>query len=175
MLGLGSCDVEALVLVELMYELLGRADVALWLMAEGKLVTEPDVTCARCRVNNENIEPRKRLVKSHRKYTNYCANTIVLTFKITIISTKMLLDEDPATVSSKISHQRLHSIAYNFQLIHHTVGNFNIQPDKLAVSRINESLSTLQQARDLRVREAESALKSKSVAHVGILQATNSK
>ncbi|PSS25750.1 hypothetical protein M430DRAFT_16459 [Amorphotheca resinae ATCC 22711] len=53
----------------------------------------------------------------------------------------MLLDEDPAT------------------LIHHTVGNFNILPDKLAVSRINESLSTLQQARDLRVREAESALK----------------
>ncbi|KIN08463.1 hypothetical protein OIDMADRAFT_48323 [Oidiodendron maius Zn] len=53
----------------------------------------------------------------------------------------MLLDEDPAT------------------LIHHTIGNFNIQPDKLAVSRINESLSTLQQARDLRVREAESALK----------------
>jgi len=53
----------------------------------------------------------------------------------------MLLDEDPAT------------------LIHHTIGNFNILPDKLAVSRINESLSTLLQARDLRVREAESALK----------------
>ncbi|TAQ91036.1 hypothetical protein B7494_g648 [Chlorociboria aeruginascens] len=53
----------------------------------------------------------------------------------------MLLDEDPAT------------------LIHHTVGNFNIAPDKFAVSRINESLSTLQQARDLRIREAESALK----------------
>lgn len=47
------------------------------------------------------------------------------------------------------------------QLIHHTIGNFNILPDKLAVARINESLSTLQQARDLRVREAESALKSK--------------
>ncbi|KFY59591.1 hypothetical protein V496_05626, partial [Pseudogymnoascus sp. VKM F-4515 (FW-2607)] len=53
----------------------------------------------------------------------------------------MLLDEDPAT------------------LIHHTIGNFNIQPDKLAVSRINESLSTLQQARDLRLREAENSLK----------------
>ncbi|KAI9796015.1 MAG: kinetochore-associated Ndc80 complex subunit spc24 [Candelina submexicana] len=53
----------------------------------------------------------------------------------------MLLDEDPAT------------------LIHHTIGNFNIQPDKLALGRINESLSTLQQARDLRVKEAESALK----------------
>ncbi|KAI4096327.1 MAG: hypothetical protein LQ344_001153 [Seirophora lacunosa] len=54
----------------------------------------------------------------------------------------MLLDEDPAT------------------LIHHTIGNFNIHPDKTAIGRINESLSTLQQARDLRVREAESALKS---------------
>jgi len=53
----------------------------------------------------------------------------------------MLLDEDPAT------------------LIHHTIGNFNITPDKLAVSRINESLSTLQQARELRIREADSALK----------------
>ncbi|MCJ1250504.1 kinetochore-associated Ndc80 complex subunit spc24 [Trapelia coarctata] len=53
----------------------------------------------------------------------------------------MLLDEDPAT------------------LIHHTIGNFNIHPDKTAVSRIHESLSTLHQARDLRIREAESALK----------------
>ncbi|KAG9248456.1 Spc24 subunit of Ndc80-domain-containing protein [Calycina marina] len=53
----------------------------------------------------------------------------------------MLLDEDPAT------------------LIQHTIGNFNIAPDKQAVARINESLSTLQQARDLRVRESESALK----------------
>ncbi|KAI9830930.1 MAG: hypothetical protein M1819_005312 [Sarea resinae] len=53
----------------------------------------------------------------------------------------MLLDEDPAT------------------LIHHTIGNFNIDPDKNAVGRINESLSALQQARDLRLREAESALR----------------
>ncbi|KAL9020200.1 MAG: hypothetical protein Q9185_002570 [Variospora sp. 1 TL-2023] len=53
----------------------------------------------------------------------------------------MLLEEDPAT------------------LIRHTIGNFNIHPDKTAIGRINESLSTLQQARDLRVREAESALK----------------
>ena len=37
---------------------------------------------------------------------------------------------------------------------------FNTGPDKFAISRINESLSTLQQARDLRIREAESALKS---------------
>jgi len=53
----------------------------------------------------------------------------------------MLLDEDPAT------------------LIHHTIGNFNIHPDKSAVLRINESLSTLQQARDLRIKEVESVLK----------------
>ncbi|KAI1143053.1 Spc24-domain-containing protein [Hypoxylon sp. FL0543] len=53
----------------------------------------------------------------------------------------MLLDEDPAT------------------LIHHTINNFNIAPDKLAVSRISDSLSTLKQARELRIREAESSLK----------------
>ncbi|KAL1965515.1 hypothetical protein VTN77DRAFT_5598 [Rasamsonia byssochlamydoides] len=53
----------------------------------------------------------------------------------------MLLDEDPAT------------------LIHHTIGNFNIQPDKLAVTRINESLATLKQSRELRIREAEAALR----------------
>ncbi|KAK4458303.1 Spc24 subunit of Ndc80-domain-containing protein [Cladorrhinum samala] len=44
-------------------------------------------------------------------------------------------------------------------LISHTISNFNIQPDKLAVSRISESLSTLNQARDLRLREAETSLK----------------
>ncbi|KAL2851976.1 putative kinetochore protein spc24 [Aspergillus pseudoustus] len=53
----------------------------------------------------------------------------------------MLLDENPST------------------LIHHTIGNFNIQPDKQAVSRINDSLATLQQSRDLRMREAESSLR----------------
>ncbi|BCS26557.1 kinetochore Spc24 family protein [Aspergillus puulaauensis] len=53
----------------------------------------------------------------------------------------MLLDENPST------------------LIHHTIGNFNIAPDKQAVSRINDSLATLQQSRDLRIREAESALR----------------
>jgi kinetochore protein Spc24 len=40
------------------------------------------------------------------------------------------------------------------------VSNFNTHPDKSAISRINDSLSTLHQARDLRQREAESALKS---------------
>ncbi|KAH6672767.1 Spc24 subunit of Ndc80-domain-containing protein [Plectosphaerella plurivora] len=53
----------------------------------------------------------------------------------------MLLSEDPAT------------------LISHTISNFNIQPDKAAVSRVAESISTLQQARDLRIRESENALK----------------
>ncbi|KAK4191998.1 Spc24 subunit of Ndc80-domain-containing protein [Podospora australis] len=53
----------------------------------------------------------------------------------------MLLEEDPST------------------LIRHTISNFNIAPDRTAVSRISESLSTLQQARDLRLREAESSLK----------------
>ncbi|KAI5302673.1 hypothetical protein KEM56_000468 [Ascosphaera pollenicola] len=54
---------------------------------------------------------------------------------------RMLLEEDPAT------------------LIHHTIGNFNIQPDKLAITRINDSLSSLQQSRDLRIRDAEISLR----------------
>ncbi|KAK2865392.1 kinetochore-associated Ndc80 complex subunit spc24 [Arthroderma sp. PD_2] len=53
----------------------------------------------------------------------------------------MLLEEDPAT------------------LIHHTITNFNIQPDKLALSRINDSLSSLQQSRDLRFQEVENSLR----------------
>ena len=40
------------------------------------------------------------------------------------------------------------------------MANFHIDTDKIAIGRINESLSTLQQARDLRIRDAESALKS---------------
>lgn len=50
------------------------------------------------------------------------------------------------------------------QFIHHTINNFNIAPDKVAVARVNESLSTLQQARELRLQEAENALKSMSCA-----------
>ncbi|ORY65016.1 Spc24 subunit of Ndc80-domain-containing protein [Pseudomassariella vexata] len=63
----------------------------------------------------------------------------------------MLLDEDPAT------------------LIHHTINNFNIAPDKTAISRIHDSLSTLSQARDLRVRDAESSLKKLS-RHLSTIQ-----
>jgi Spc24 subunit of Ndc80 len=47
----------------------------------------------------------------------------------------------------------------NLQLIHHTIDNFNIQPDKLAIGRINESLSTLKQSRDMRIQDAENALR----------------
>ncbi|ROW16685.1 hypothetical protein VPNG_01743 [Cytospora leucostoma] len=53
----------------------------------------------------------------------------------------MLLEEDPAS------------------LIHHTITNFSVHPDKAAVARVNDSISTLQQARDLRTKEAENALR----------------
>ncbi|KAK7743137.1 putative kinetochore protein spc24 [Cytospora paraplurivora] len=53
----------------------------------------------------------------------------------------MLLEEDPAS------------------LIHHTITNFSVHPDKAAVARVNDSISTLQQARDLRMKEAENALR----------------
>ena len=46
------------------------------------------------------------------------------------------------------------------QLIQVTLENFNTQPDKIAIGRIHESLLGLQQSRDLRVREAESAVRS---------------
>ena len=49
------------------------------------------------------------------------------------------------------------------QLINQTINSFNINPDKLAISRIGESISTLDQARELRVRESEDALKSSSL------------
>ncbi|KAI5866654.1 Spc24 subunit of Ndc80-domain-containing protein [Durotheca rogersii] len=64
----------------------------------------------------------------------------------------MLLDEDPAT------------------LISHTINNFNIAPDKAAVSRVTDSISTLRQARELRIKDAEATLK-KLVRTVGTLQA----
>ncbi|OJD09572.1 hypothetical protein ACJ73_10214 [Blastomyces percursus] len=83
----------------------------------------------------------------------------------------MLLEEDPATVRSHSSQTHpkqpqnilMKSTSptnkYSKQLIHHTIGNFNIQPDKLALSRITDSLSSLQQSRDLRTREAEISLR----------------
>jgi len=47
------------------------------------------------------------------------------------------------------------------KLVQSTMANFHIDTDKIAIGRINESLSTLQQARGLRIREAESALRSR--------------
>lgn len=45
------------------------------------------------------------------------------------------------------------------QLIRATVSNFNIGPDRAALSRVNDSLSTLQQSRELRTRDAEAVLR----------------
>ncbi|KAI4155959.1 MAG: hypothetical protein LQ340_000626 [Diploschistes diacapsis] len=59
----------------------------------------------------------------------------------------MLLDEDPA------------------ELMHQTIANFNLAPDKAAVARINEALGDIHTTRDLRIREAESALKKLSRTH----------
>lgn len=54
----------------------------------------------------------------------------------------MLLEEDPAT------------------LIRATVQNFAVTPDKAALKRLQDSTAVLNQARELRLREAESSLKS---------------
>ncbi len=51
--------------------------------------------------------------------------------------------------------------ADDMKLVQSTMANFHIDTDKIAIGRINESLSTLQQARGLRIREAESALRSR--------------
>ncbi|OQV04978.1 hypothetical protein CLAIMM_09784 isoform 2 [Cladophialophora immunda] len=69
----------------------------------------------------------------------------------------MLLDEDPATVSDPACQPLDHPDA--MQLIRATISNFNIAPDKAALSRVNDSLSTLQQSRELRIRDAETALR----------------
>ena len=72
----------------------------------------------------------------------------------------MLLDEDPAIVmfSPRLaSKTRTDSL---LQLIQVTLENFNTQPDKIAIGRINESLLGLQQSRDLRLREAQGAVRS---------------
>src|SRR5882762_2736424 len=84
----------------------------------------------------------------------------------------MLLDDDPAAVRFRIpleiidwsfSFQRLFFQTPMktdfFTLIHHTIDTFTIPPDKQAVMRVNESLATMQQSRELRNREAESALR----------------
>lgn len=45
------------------------------------------------------------------------------------------------------------------------MSNFNIAPDKAALSRVHDSVSTLQQSRDLRIRDAETALRKLSRQH----------
>jgi kinetochore protein Spc24, fungi type len=45
------------------------------------------------------------------------------------------------------------------QLIRHTIHNFNIAPDRQAISRVHDSLSTLQSARELRLNDATTTLK----------------
>lgn len=73
----------------------------------------------------------------------------------------MLFDEDPAMVwPLKFNNHETRNAEDDMQLVRSTMANFHIDTDKIAIGRINESLSTLQQARDLRLREAESALKS---------------
>lgn len=73
----------------------------------------------------------------------------------------MLFDEDPAMVGTLCcSTFRDFALLICLKLVQSTMANFHIDTDKIAIGRINESLSTLQQARDLRIREAESALKS---------------
>ena len=47
------------------------------------------------------------------------------------------------------------------KLIQVTLAHFNTQPDKVAIGRIHESLSSLQQARQLRIGEAETSLRSR--------------
>ena len=67
----------------------------------------------------------------------------------------------------------MYSLADTFkQLVQSTMTNFHIDTDKIAIGRINESLATLQQARDLRIREAETALKStyKLAVHLMLCQ-----
>ena len=75
----------------------------------------------------------------------------------------MLFDEDPAMVRALlyVTTSQVPAIVIILKLVESTMANFHIDTDKIAIGRINESLSTLQQARDLRIREAESALKSK--------------
>ena len=59
------------------------------------------------------------------------------------------------------------------QLIRHTIANFNIAPDKTAVARVGDSLSTLQQARGLRLNHDAERLQ-KLARSLGAMQAQHS-
>ncbi|KAJ6787160.1 hypothetical protein PWT90_09181 [Aphanocladium album] len=67
----------------------------------------------------------------------------------------MLLAEDPATQLTMIASFLFPPL---LQLIRHTIDNFNIAPDKLAVARVGDSLSTLHQARKLSENAARVSL-----------------
>ena len=74
----------------------------------------------------------------------------------------MLLEEDPSTVRAPLlppPPQPQLTPSPQLQLIRHTISNFNIAPDKLAVARVSEAISALQQARDFRLHDAETSLK----------------
>ncbi|KAF4587509.1 kinetochore protein SPC24 [Ophiocordyceps camponoti-floridani] len=62
----------------------------------------------------------------------------------------MLLAEDPAT------------------LIHHTINNFNVQCDKQAVARANDSLATLQQGREKHLRDTTTVLRRLARQHAAL-------
>ena len=59
----------------------------------------------------------------------------------------MLLDQDPGS------------------LLRHCFTNFNLAPDKAALSRINDSLGTVQEMRNIRTRDAEDALRKLARQH----------
>ena len=71
----------------------------------------------------------------------------------------------PPPLPTNVLNTNLTNLPSLPQLIRHTISNFNIAPDKTAVSRVSESLSTLQQARDLRLREAETSLRKLARMH----------
>lgn len=87
--------------------------------------------------NKHSLAKPRRLGTEHITHSALTASTK----KQSLTFAKMLLEEDPAT------------------LLRHTISNFSTQPDRAAVSRINESLSTLQQSRELRLNDAETALR----------------
>ena len=45
------------------------------------------------------------------------------------------------------------------ELIQHTVSNFNLAPDKAALNRIDDSLSSVREMREMRIKDAEEGLR----------------
>jgi kinetochore protein Spc24 len=76
----------------------------------------------------------------------------------------MLLDEPPNDVSSSLSvfGQRLRALTHTLsttQLIHKCTQSFHIDPDKLSLSRIRDSVGTLQSSRTHRLQGQRQNLK----------------